>query len=43
MVKEITTFGDIEVEKHVFHRYKTPIFLDYVDINNVLVHNKIFL
>ena len=24
--KEIITFGDIEIEKHKFHRYKNPIF-----------------
>ena len=25
MGKEIMTFGDIEIEKHKFHRYKTLI------------------
>ena len=26
MAKEIITFGDFEIEKHKFHRYKNPIF-----------------
>ena len=26
MGKEMITFGDIEIEKHKFHRYKSPIF-----------------
>ena len=34
-------FGDIEIEKHKFYHNKSPIFLEYVDINNVLVSNKI--
>ena len=32
MSKQIITFGSIEVEKHKFHQYKTP-----VSINNVVV------
>ena len=42
MGKEILTFGDIEIEKDKFYYYKTPIFLDDVNINNILVSNKIF-
>ena len=34
-------FDDIEIEKHKFYHYKSPIFLEYVDINKVLVSNKI--
>ena len=41
MDKEIITFGDIEIGKHEFYRYKSPIFLEDVDINNILVSNKI--
>ena len=26
MSKEILTFGDIEIEKHKFYHYKSPIF-----------------
>ena len=41
MGKEIITFGDTELEKHKFHRDKSPIFLNVVDTDNVLVSNKI--
>ena len=41
IVEEIITVGDLETEKHKPHRYKSPIFLQDVDINNVLVSNKI--
>ena len=41
IVEEIITVGDLETEKHKPHRYKSPIFLKDVDINNVLVSNKI--
>ena len=39
--KEIFTFGDIETEKNKFFCQKTPIFLKDVDIEKVLVYNKI--
>ena len=35
MVKGIIAFGDVEVEKHKFHHYKSPIFLEDVDIENI--------
>ena len=41
MGKEILLFGDIEIKKHKLYRYKSPIFLEDVDIDNVLVSNKI--
>ena len=41
MGKEILTFGDIEIEKNKFYRHKTPILLRDVDIEKVLVSNKI--
>ena len=40
MGKEIIIFGDIELEKHKFGRYKT-LFLEDVDIKRVLLSNKI--
>ena len=43
MGKEILTFGDIEIEKHKFHRYKSPTFLEDVGIDNILVSNKVSL
>ena len=39
--KEILTFGDTEIEKNKFYRYKSPIFLKDVDIEKVLASNKI--
>ena len=41
MGKEILTFGDIEIEKNKFYRNKIPILLKDVDIEKVLVCNKI--
>ena len=41
IAKEILTFGDIEIEKNKFYANKTPIFLQDVDIEKVLVSNKI--
>ena len=39
--KEFFTFWDIEIEKNRFYRNKTPIFFKDVDIEKVLVSNKI--
>ena len=41
MGKGILTFGDVEIEKNKHYRYKSPIFLKDVDIEKVLVSNKI--
>ena len=41
MGKEIFTFGNIESEKDKFYRPKTPTFLGDVNIEKVLVSNKI--
>ena len=41
MGKEILTFGNIEIEKNKFYRHKTPILLEDVDIEIVIVSNKI--
>ena len=42
MGKKNLTFGDIEIEKHKFYHYESPIFLKKdVDINKILVSNKI--
>ena len=41
MVKEILTFGDIEIEKNKFCRNKTLIFLKDVDIKKALGSNRI--
>ena len=39
--KEILTFGDIEIEENKFYRNKIPVHLRDVDIEKVLVSNKI--
>ena len=41
MGKDILTFGDTEIERNKFYRHKSPIFLKDVDIEKVLVSNKI--
>ena len=41
MGKETLTFGNIEIEKNKFYRWNTPIILKNVDIEKVLVSNKI--
>ena len=41
--KEILTFGNTETEKSKFCHHKTPVFLKDVDIEKVLVSNKISL
>ena len=33
-------FGDIEIEKNKFYRYKSPVLLRDVDIEKVLFSNK---
>ena len=43
MGKEILTFGDIEIEKNKFYRNKSHVLLRDVDIEKVLVSNKISL
>ena len=35
-------FGDIEIETHKFHCYRNQRFLEDVDIDSVLLSNKIF-
>ena len=41
MGKEILEFDNTEIEKNKFYRNWTPIFLKDVDIEKVLVSNKI--
>ena len=43
MEKTIIKFGDIEVKKERFHQHKRPVLLKYMDINEIVVSNKIFL
>ena len=41
MCKEFITFSNIKFEEHKFHCYKSPIFKEVVDIDNVLVSKKV--
>ena len=43
MGKEVLTFGYIATEKHKFYHNKSPVPLRDVDIQKVLVSNKISL
>ena len=41
MSKEILAFEDIEIDRNTFHCHESPVFLKDVDIEKVLVSNKI--
>ena len=41
MGKEFLTFGDIEIEKNKFYLHKVLLFQKAVDIEKLLVSNKI--
>ena len=41
MGNEMLTFEDVEIEQNKFYCHKAPIFLEDVDIEKVLVSNKI--
>ena len=41
MCKEIITFDDTEIEKLKFYQQKSPISIGDVDINNMIVSNRV--
>ena len=41
MVKEVITFGDIEIEKHKFRQQKNPITIYDANIDGIIVPNKV--
>ena len=41
MDKTIINFGDGEIEKQKLHQHKSPILISNVNINNVIVSNKV--
>ena len=43
MDKKIIKFGDTEIEKYKFHQYKISFLIDNIDINKIVVSNKVFL
>ena len=42
MEKTIIKYGDTEIEKQKFHQCKKPISIRNIDINKILVSNKVF-
>ena len=43
MVKDLLTFGNIEIEKNNFFCHKSPIVLKDIDTEKVLVSKKIYV
>ena len=41
MEKRVITFGDIEIQKQKFHQHKGPISIKNIDIDKVIVSNKV--
>ena len=41
MEKTIMKFGDIEIKKQKFHQHKRPIPIKNIDINKIVVSNKV--
>ena len=41
MIQKIINFYDTETEKYKLHQHKSPIPIDHVVINKILVYNKI--
>ena len=40
-MEKIIKFGDIEIQKQKFHQYKNPISIKNIDINKIVVSNKV--
>ena len=40
MDKKNITFDDTEIEKYKFHKHKSPISLDNININKIVVANQ---
>ena len=43
MDKNVIKFGDTEIEKHKFHQRKSPISINNIDINKIVVSDKVSL
>ena len=41
MEKPIIKFGDIEIKNQKFHQHKKPTLIKNIDINKVVVFNKV--
>ena len=42
-IEKIIKFGDIDIEKQIFHRHKEPISIKNTDINKIAISNKVSL
>ena len=38
--KKTVKFDDTEIEEYKFHQYKSPILINAININKMVVHNK---
>ena len=41
MDKKIIKFDDTEIEEYEFHQHKSPISINNIDINKIVVFNKL--
>ena len=41
MGKTIKKFGDVEIKKQKFHQHKRPFAMKNIDINKIVVSNKV--
>ena len=41
MDKKIIKFDDTEIEEYEYHQYKSPILINDIDINEIVVSNKL--
>ena len=41
MNKKIIKFDDTQIEKYNFQQYKSPFLMDNIDVNKIVLSNKI--
>ena len=41
MGKKIIKFGDNQIKKHKVHQHKSPISIDSIEINKIVISNKV--
>ena len=41
MGQKVIKFGDTEIKKHKFHRFKIPISINNIDINKIVGSKKV--
>ena len=41
MNKKIIKFDDTQIEKYKFQQYKSPFLMDNIDVNKIVLSNKI--